>query len=131
MGGPEPEVSEGTSTYKWILGNRYMVSDVESTMMGVPFMGHGMTCYDKGLQKYTDVWADSMSTGLMISYGTCDASGKNWTYEGEYVDPMTGQKSKTKQELKIVDDNSFVFTMFGAGPDGSEMKMMEITYKRT
>lgn len=120
----------GTSTCKWILGNRYVICDVESSMYGMPFQGHGMTAYDKGLKKYTNIWCDNMSTGFMISYGTCDASGKNWTYEGGYVDPMSGEKTATKETLKIINDDSFVWTLSGPGPDGQEMAMMEITYQR-
>ena len=37
---------------------------------------------------------------------------------------------KLRQTFKIVDDNNQVMEMYGAGPDGKEMKMMEIKYTR-
>jgi hypothetical protein len=129
--GPEPTKDPGTATFRWVLGNRFLIQDVESTMMGMPFMGHGMTGYDTAKSKYTGIWCDNMGTGFMVSHGTCDSSGKNWTYEGEFDDPVTKTTNKYKQELKIINDKSFSFTMFGPGPDGKEMKLMEILYERS
>lgn len=129
--GPEPTTSPGTATFKWILGNRFMVQDVEGTMMEQPFHGHGLTGYDPARKQYTAVWCDSMGTGLMVSYGTCDPSGKTWTYEGEFADPVMKKTNTYKQEIKIINDSSFSFTMFGPGPDGKEMKIMELAYERS
>ena len=42
-------------------------------MMGMPFTGHGMRGYDNVSGKYWSTWNDSMSTGMMVSEGTCDA----------------------------------------------------------
>ena len=44
-------------------------------MMGTPFTGHGMTGYDNVTGKYWSTWTDSMSTGIMVSEGSCDAEG--------------------------------------------------------
>lgn len=128
--GPEPTSSPGSATFRWILDKRFMIQDVEGVMDGMPFHGFGVNGYDNVLKKYTGVWCDSMGTGLMTSIGTCDASGKNWTYEAEWADPIAGKPLKYKQEMKIINDTTFTFTMHGPGPDGNEMKMMEITYER-
>ena len=42
----------GTATRKMMLGGRVLVEDVTSTMMGMPFTGHGMTGYDNVTGKY-------------------------------------------------------------------------------
>lgn len=129
--GPEAIVTMGTATFKWILGNRFMVQEVAGTMMGMPFEGHGMTGYDNARKQYTDVWCDNFGTGFLISHGTCDPSGKTFTYAGEYKDPISGEMSKTKQVVKIINDKTFTFTMSGPGEDGNETTMMEITYERS
>ena len=55
------------------LDGRVLIEEVTSSMMGMPFTGHGMTGYDNVTGKYWSTWTDSMSTGLMVSEGTCDA----------------------------------------------------------
>ena len=66
----------GTATRTMALGGRVLVEDVKSTMMGMPFTGHGMMGYDNVTGKYWSTWMDSMSTGMMMSEGTCDAKGR-------------------------------------------------------
>ena len=65
------------------LDGRVMVEQFEGTMMGAPFKGHGMSGYDNVTGKYWSTWNDSMSTGLMVSTGTCDAQNA-CTFEGTY-----------------------------------------------
>src|SRR6266436_3027817 len=61
--------------------------EVASTMMGAPFTGHGMTGFDNVTGKYWSTWNDSMSTGVMLSEGTCDAQ-KVCTFTGTWNDPI-------------------------------------------
>ena len=67
-----------------ILGDRVMVEEVKSQMMGQPFTGHGMSGYDNVSDKYWATWIDSMSTGVMTSEGTCDAN-MACTYTGSLL----------------------------------------------
>jgi hypothetical protein len=48
----------------------------------------------------------------------------------EYLDPVMGQKSKTKTVTTFVDDKHHNFTWFMLMPDGSETKMFEIEYAK-
>ena len=63
----------GTATRSMALDGRVLVEDVDCTMMGAPMTGHGMTGYDNVSGKYWSTWTDSMSTGIMVSQGICDA----------------------------------------------------------
>ena len=71
-GGTAVEES-GTATRTMALDGRVLVEQFQGTMMGSPFTGHGMTGYDNVAGKYWSTWNDNMSTGLMVSGGTCDA----------------------------------------------------------
>ena len=73
--GAEPTASTGTATRSMALDGRVMVEDMQSEMYGQPFTGHGMHGYDNVTGKYWSTWNDSMSTGLMVSEGTCDEAG--------------------------------------------------------
>lgn len=127
--GAPPTEEKGTATRSMVLGGRVMVEEVTSTMMGQPFTGHGMHGYDNVSGKYWATWNDSMSTGVMVSEGTCDAAG-SCTFTGEWNDPLTKGKVKSRMTTRWSSPDVEVFEMFGPGPDGKETRMMEITYTR-
>jgi hypothetical protein len=125
----EPEVSKGSATRSMALGGRVMVEEVSSTMMGQPFTGHGMHGYDNVTERHWSTWNDSMSTGVMLSDGSCDAAGA-CTFTSSWVDPIKKQKVNSRMTTRWTDANTEVFEMYGPAPDGKEVKMMEITYTR-
>ncbi len=127
--GTEPTTDTGTATRKMILGNRVMVEEVNSQMMGQPYSGQGLHGFDNVTGKYWSTWSDSMSTGLMVSEGTCDAK-LACTYTGTYHDPVTKQPQTSRMTTRWTDKSTEVFEMYGPGSDGKEAKMMEITYKK-
>ena len=127
-GGPAMEEA-GTAKRTMMLGGRVLEEEVTSTMMGTPFTGHGMMGYDNVTGKYWSTWNDSMSTGLMVTEGTCDAQ-KTCTFTGTFNDPVKKAPIKSRMTTKWLNPTTEVFEMFGPGPDGKEMKMMEITYTK-
>jgi len=127
--GADAMESTGTAKRSMVLGGRVMTEDVQSEMMGMPFTGHGMTGYDNASGKWWSTWNDSMSTGLMVSEGDCDAKGA-CTFNGSWTDPMTKKEVKARMTTKWTSPDVEVFEMYSPGPDGKEMKMMEITYTR-
>jgi hypothetical protein len=127
-GGPAMEES-GTAKRKMVLDGRVLVEEVNSTMMGEPFTGHGMTGYDNVSGKYWSTWMDSMSTGMMMSEGKCDAQ-KVCTFTGSWNDPVTKGPKKTRMTTRWTNPTTEVFEMYGPDKTGKEMKMMEITYTK-
>ncbi|MGH8026663.1 MAG: DUF1579 domain-containing protein [Pseudoxanthomonas sp.] len=127
--GAEPTIDTGTATRKMILGNRVMVEEVASQMMGQPYSGQGLHGFDNVTGKYWATWSDSMSTGLMVSEGTCDAKS-TCAYTGQYHDPVTKKPQTSRMTSRWADKSTEVFEMYAPGPDGKEARMMEITYKK-
>ena len=125
-----PAEDAGTATRSMSLDGRVQVEDVTSSMMGMPFSGHGMMGYDNVTGKYWSTWNDSMSTGLMVSYGTCDPTGKTCNFTGTMNDPVKKAPSKLRMTTKWTSPTTQVFEMYGPGKDGKEFKMMEITYTK-
>lgn len=127
-----PQVSKGTSEYKWILGGRFLLQKVKGDVEGQPFEGLGMIGYDNFKKKYTSMWADNMTTGIMTALGTCDDSGKVLTLSGKHDDVFTGTPDqKFKIITRIINKDKHVDEMYMTGPDGKEFKTMEIIYTRT
>ena len=127
--GTEASVVKGTATRTMVLDGRVLVEDMSSTMMGQPFTGHGMHGYDNVTGKHWSTWNDNMSTGLMTSEGSCDASGA-CTFTGSWVDPVKKTTATSRMTTRRTAAGSEVFEMFGPAPDGTEFKMMEITYTK-
>ena len=124
-----PSVDTGTATRAMALDGRVLVEDVQAKMQGQPFTGHGMQGYDNVTGRSWSTWNDSMSTGLMVSEGSCDAQDA-CTFTGSWNDPVTKAKVNARMTTKWTSPTVQVFEMFAPGPDGKEGKMMEITYTR-
>lgn len=126
--GPAEE-STGTATRTMILEGRVLAEEVSSSMMGMPFTGHGMTGYDNVTGKYWSTWNDSMSTGIMVSEGTCDSEGA-CTFTGSMSDAMKKGPVSTRMVMRWTSPTVQVFEMHVPGRDGKEFKMMEIVYTK-
>jgi uncharacterized protein DUF1579 len=128
--GQPPATSTGTMHGVALMGGRYVEHTWKGDMMGMPFEGRGTDGYDNVGKQYVSSWLDNMSTGIMYSTGSCDAAGKVCNYSGEMWDPMSGKKITSRSTITWMDDNTFKNEMYGPGPDGKDMKWMEIVAKR-
>lgn len=130
--GQPPQVSQGTSVRRMILGGRVLADEWKGQMMGMPFEGFGLTGFDNVTQKWWGTWTDNMSTGLMTMSGTCDPDPtKGCTHIGTGVDPLTGKELTNRSTVVWPNPDEERMEMFGPGPDGKEFKMMEIVAKRS
>jgi Protein of unknown function (DUF1579) len=127
-GGPAMEET-GTATRTMTLDGRVLVEEVNSTMMGTPFVGRGTTGYDNVSGKYWSTWNDSMSTGIMVSQGTCDAKN-SCTFSGSWNDPIKKGPVKARMTTLWTSPTTEIFEYYGPAKDGKEFKMMEITYTK-
>lgn len=126
-----PEVTSGTSTFKAVLGGRFVQQDFKGKMMGQSYEGTGMMGFNNVTKKFESSWHDSMSTASMRLEGTFNPTTKVIGEEGEYHCPIKKSVQKMRSEFKIIDKNNATFTMFV--PDletGKEFKGMEQVYKR-
>jgi len=96
----------------------------------MPFEGLGYTGYDNVKKQYWGSWIDNMSTAVMVSYGSVDSSGKVWSFDATFPDPVTGKDQDVKEKITLVDANHHTMEMWMPGPDGRHFKSMEIAYSR-
>ena len=73
--GAPPDVSEGSSENRWVLGGRYLQQIYKGSSMGMPFEGIGYTAYDNVQEQYLGFWMDSFGTGLMTTEGVGKPKG--------------------------------------------------------
>jgi uncharacterized protein DUF1579 len=124
-----PQVSKGVEVNTLDSGGLWLVSDFKGTFMGQPFQGHGLMGYDTTKSRYTGVWADSMSTAMMASEGTCDGSGGRLTMTSQGPG-MDGKMTTWTMVSEFKDADTRVFSMSFPGPDGKDQLAMRITFKR-
>ena len=127
--GAPPVEDKGTATRAMTLDGRVLTENVQATMNGKPFTGHGMQGYDNVTGRAWSTWNDSMSTGLMVSDGSCDAQNA-CTFTGSWNDPVTKGKVNARMTTRWTSPTVQVFEMYTAGPGGKEAKMMEMTYTK-
>lgn len=134
MGPGEPHVTTGTMVNDEDLGGRFLRQTYKGDAAEGPFPsfeGRGYWGYNKATGKYEGFWIDSASTVMQVDAGDVDPEGKTWTMVGEVPNPQTGKPMRKKSVIKLIDNDHHSMEMFFEGPDGSELKGMEITYKRS
>lgn len=132
MGPDKPGmVSKGHSTCRMVNDGRTMLEHATGEGMSPEeaFEGWGMHGYDRMKGKYVSTWADNHGTGIMMSEGEADASGKVITFRAEMDDPRGGgRKMNMRNVLTISDSPMLVF--YHTDPEGKEIKVMDIVYNR-
>jgi len=125
-----PTESKGTATTKWILGGRFLQSDMSGVMLGMQMTGLGITGYDNFKKKYVTYWIDSLGTAMYVAEGTADAAGKEFTYHGKMDEPTTGEKDKpVKFVHRILSADKHVFEIHDPAL-GAKSKTFEMAYSR-
>jgi hypothetical protein len=128
-GGTAESVS-GTAKSEWILGNRFVKSHVRGSKTGQSMEGIAMCGYDNGQRKYVSSWQDDKCTAIKMETGSYDTGTKTFTYTGESKD-KNGQTVRCRRTVKINSDNEHVMTTYATESGKQEMKVAEITFKRS
>jgi hypothetical protein len=126
--GAPPMTSKGVEVNRLGCGGLCLITEFKGEMMGGEFLGHGVMTWDVVKKKYVGSWTDSMSGGLATTEGTIEPGAKRFTGTMEGPD-ATGNVMKSRSVVEYTQDGR-VMTAFAAGPDGKEMQVLKITYKR-
>ncbi len=127
----QPEVSEGTSVAKVIMGGRFLEQTFNGTAMGQPFEGRGILGYDNMKKEYTSIWLDNMSTGIMTGAGQYNAETKTLAAEGSMSCPVTQETHRWYRDVTTMTDaDHYKYETFMKDKDGKEFRSMEIVYSR-
>lgn len=122
--------SDGTSQTTWLMDGRFLLEEVHGSFDGMPFHGIGTTGYDNMKQRYVYSWCDNMGTGIMFGEGQWDPARRAFHFTGEAPDVLRGRYVPTRSTNTQLDANRWKAEMWGPGPDGREMKSMELLYTR-
>ena len=126
----KPETSKATNTVSMVLNGLYQTGRFTGKMMGRSFEGHSTMGYDNAKKIFVSTWIDNLGSGIIYMIGTYDEKTKTLNLKGQQTDPVTGKDSDIREEMTMIDTDSYSMTMYGTGIDGKEMKFMEGTFKR-
>lgn len=128
-GAPETK-SKGTNEQSSIMNNLYTVGKFTTTMMGMPMQGQSLMGYDNSKKIFVSTWVDNFGSGIVYMTGRYDEATKTLHLKGMQTDPLTGKDSELREEMKIINDDTYMLVMYGTGADGVEHKFMEGVFKR-
>ncbi|MEZ5670434.1 MAG: DUF1579 family protein [Alphaproteobacteria bacterium] len=130
MPGSDQMITEhGTAERTVALDGRVVEERFAGSMMGMPFTGEGRTGYDNVTGRYWTTWTDTMSTALIVLYGSYDEATATYTFEGTTVAPLMGDiPTRIERVIDGPDRETSVFYFQYPGMD--EAEVMEIAYER-
>ena len=128
--GAEPITATHASKMRMALGDRYLIEDLVGDLWGEEFRGIGITAYDNTEKRYITAWMDNLSTGILVMRGVYDLARDAVVMTGEYTDPVTKLKGSLKSVERVTEDGTRVYEHWEVSDDGSEFKVMELTYRR-
>lgn len=120
----------GTDTVRAI-GDHWVVAEIQTTMMGAPYIGTLSLGYDPLKKHFNGAWIDSMSGQLWIYKGTLNDAGDTLTLETE--GPSIHGLDKTaryREAIQITGKDSRTFTSSIETDEGTWMKLLTIEYRR-
>jgi hypothetical protein len=123
------EDSTGTATFRWILGDRFLVEEVSTNLGGAPFEWMGIHGYDNAKKRYVSSWVDNLGTGIDSMTGSFEDATKTLGYEGE-LDEGDGTTVKVRWRVRLESADRFSVTMTSVAADGTETTQLELVGRK-
>ena len=123
----EPDVSEGKTISRMIMGGRYLEEQNFGTAMGMPFEGRMIMAYDNNSSLFRSTWIDNLGTGIVHGEGTL--KGKTLTFTNQAIG-LDGNTESSKMTITLKSETEHEVKMFMTGPDAKEFTSMEIFAKK-
>ncbi len=131
MGGKATEPTKGTSKSEWLMEGRWLKSDFEGSMMGMPMRIVSIMGYDNFKQSYVVTSVNSMDTIMIHQEGDMDPGGKALLMYGTLDEYLTGEHDKmVKTVFRFPSDDEIVMEVHDLPIGEKNTKVFEIRYTR-
>ena len=129
FGPGDPMVSGGTVTKKWALDGRFLVQEYEGDETPIGrFFGMGTLGYNNMAKQYQSVWCDKMSTAMLVQAGGWERDAL--VLIGDQHESISLGQVRVRSVTRIVNDDRHTFENFVTGPDGNELRTLEVIHTR-
>jgi hypothetical protein len=123
--GASPQKTTGVAHNRMECGGRWLVMDFKAES---GFSGHGVYGYDPARKRYVGLWVDNMRDFASVGEGTWDAAARTMEFRHEAT--VHGRPMRWREVTRPDGEDGQVMTSFFPGPDGRELEMVRITYRR-
>ncbi len=131
MGGKTMEPTKGTSKSEWLMEGRWLKSDFQGSMMGMPMRIVSIMGYDNFKQSYVVTSVNSMDTIMIHQEGDMDPGGKVLLMYGTLDEYLTGEHDKmVKTVFRFLSEDEIVMEVHDLPIGEKNTKVFEIRYKR-
>jgi hypothetical protein len=114
-----------------MIGGFWVVSELETDMMGTKIVALQTIGYDATKKKYIGTWVDSMFNHMWHYVGAVDASGKKLVLEAEGPNFMAGDKTtKYRDSYEFKSKDHIESTSSMLGEDGKWIDFMKGQFRR-
>ena len=128
--GSEPMTSTAKAKNRMVLGGRFLQVASSGEMMGMTTESLSMMGFDGRSDKFTVVGFDTMGTYYVTAVGDFDPASKTFVLGGTSEHPKFGFSETYEFHIQLVSEDRHVTSILFDQPDGSQFKMVEITYTR-
>jgi len=126
----KPEISSGTSSTRWILGERFLQEQFKGSAAGTAFEGMGLFGYDNASRTFRNIWVDSLNTTMAMASGRFFVERNTFELSSELYDPLLSREKTVRSTIQFVSQDSYVFNMLDTSPEGKQFKSLEMVYTR-
>jgi hypothetical protein len=126
----KPEISTGTSSISWILGERFVQEKFSGSAGGDAFEGMGIMGYDNASRVFKTMWVDSLNTAMAMASGKFFAERNAFELTSQLYDPLLSREKTVRSTIHFTSNDSYIFSMIDESPEGKEFKSLEMEYTR-
>jgi hypothetical protein len=122
--GAEPVNQKGVSTNRLIAG-KWLVIDYRADG---GFQGQGIYGWDPARDCYTGAWVDAALVSIARSEGTWDSASRTLKLVTDTT--HQGRPVRYREERQLLDDGRQLYRNLVPMPDGSELELIRMVYRR-
>jgi hypothetical protein len=131
MGGKASPPEKGTSEFRWLMQDRWMVADGKGSMMGMPMQSFWLLGYDNFKMSYVVTTVTTFDTAMLRSEGDMTHDGKALITYGTLDEYLTGEHDKmVKYVWRLESDDRFTVEVHDLPIGEHNTKVIEIAFMR-
>jgi hypothetical protein len=131
MGAQATPAEKGTASFAWRMEGRWLESEWQGSMMGMPISGALWLGYDNFKQSYVCTGISSADTAMNRVEGDMTQDGTSLVLYGTIDEYLTGEHDKlTKQAWRFLSPDKLLLEVHDFGIGEQNSKVIEVSYTR-